>query len=110
MPKFLLAGTAVLVLACPAAGATRGHGSDPRDAEIAALRAEVDALRQRPAAEGAARRTTAQRAGGGEQPGAAAQQQPTSALTQAKRGRAPAAPPVPPLAKTPGPGWWGTTT
>src|SRR3954471_5825180 len=71
MPKFLLAGPPVLVLACPAAGATRRHGSDPRDAEIAALRAEVDALRQRLDADEAAQRTTALQAETAEQSAAA---------------------------------------
>src|SRR4051794_40447202 len=107
MPKFLLAGTAVLVFACPAAGATRRHASDPRDAGIAALRAEVDALRQRLDADEAAQRTTALQAETAKQSAAAAQQQATSALTQAQKVQVAA---VTPLAKTPGPGWWGTTT
>src|SRR3954447_18770041 len=110
MPKFLLAGTAVLVLACPAAGATRRHGSDPRDAEIDGLRAEVEALRQRLDADETTQRTTALQAETAKQSAAAAQQQATSALTQSQKAQLAAATPVPSLAKTPAPGWWGSTT
>ncbi|MGE5064544.1 MAG: hypothetical protein ACM3IG_10790, partial [Myxococcales bacterium] len=110
MPKFLLAGTACLVLACPAAGATRQHTTDPRDVEIAALRAEVAALKQRLDADEAAQRTTALQAETAKQSAAAARQQATTALTQSQKAQVAAATPVPPAPKTPAPGWWGATT
>src|SRR4051794_12715390 len=110
MRKFLLAGTALLALACPAAGAARRHAIDPRDAEIAALRAEVEALRQRLDADETAQRTAALQAETAKQSAAAAQQQATTALTQAQKAQVAAAMPVAPLAKTPAPSWWGSTT
>ncbi|MFL6786099.1 MAG: hypothetical protein ACJ8E0_07510 [Sphingomicrobium sp.] len=110
MRKFLLAGTALLALAHPAAGATRRHASDPRDAEIAALRAEVEGLRRRLDADETAQRTTALQAETAKQSAAAAQQQATTALTQSQKAQVPAATPVPPLATTPVLGWWGSTT
>src|SRR4051812_6539035 len=75
MRKLLLAGAAVVALASPAAGATRRHEIDPRDAEIAALKAEVDALTKRIEADEAAQRTTAVQAEMAKQSAAAAQQQ-----------------------------------
>ncbi|MFL6753422.1 MAG: hypothetical protein ACJ8FI_00950, partial [Sphingomicrobium sp.] len=110
MRKFLLAGTALLALAHPAAGATRRHAIDPRDAEIAALRAQVEGLRRRLDADETAQRTTALQAETAKQSAAAAQQQATTALTQSQKAQVTAATPVPPLAKTPALGWWGSTT
>ena len=110
MPKFLLAGTTVVALACPVAGATRQHTTDPRDVKIATLRAEVAALKQRLDADEAAQRTTALQAETAKQSAAAAQQQATTALTQSQKGQVAAATAVPPLPKTPAPGWWGNTT
>jgi hypothetical protein len=105
MGHFLPAGTVVLAPVCTAAGATRRHG-DPRDAENVALKADVDALRERLDADEAAQRTTALQ----EQPAAAAQQQATTALTQSQKARVAAATPVEPLPKTPAPGVWRTRT
>lgn len=110
MRKFLLAVAAVLALASPAAGATRRHAIDPRDAKIAALKAEVDALTKRIEADEAAQRTTAVQAETAKQSAAAAQQQATTALTQSNKAQLAAATPVPPLPKTPASGWWGNTT
>jgi small-conductance mechanosensitive channel len=108
MRKFLLAGAAVVALASPAAGATRRHAIDPRDAELAALKAEVDALTKRIEADEAAQRTTAAQAETARQSAAAAQQQATTALTQSSKAEVAAATPVPPLPKAPASGWWGT--
>jgi len=110
MRKFVLAGTALVTLACPAAGAARGRAVDPRDAKIAALEAEVDALTKRIDADEAAQRTSALQAEAARQSAADAQQQATTALTQPNKAEVAAATPVPPLQKAPAPGWWGSTT
>lgn len=109
MYKFLLAGSAAVTFACPAAGATRAHAIDPRDAQIAALKAEVDALRRRLDEDEAAQRTTAQQVEAATQSAASAQQQATTALTQSQKAQVANAAPVSPRAETSAPGWWGNT-
>ena len=109
MRTFLLAGSAAVSLACPAAGATLGHAIDPRDAEIAALKAEVDALRQRLDKDEAAQRTTAQQAETATQSATSGQQQASTALTQSQKAQVAAATAVPPLSVPSAPGWWGNT-
>jgi hypothetical protein len=106
---FLFAGAAILAVAAPAAGATRRHAVDPRDAEIVALKAEVEALRQRLDSDEATQRTTELQAETAKQSAAAAQQQATSALTQSQKAQVAAAATVPPLSM-PGHGWWENTT
>src|SRR5690349_1600835 len=109
MRRCLFAGTVVLAFACPAAGGTRRPATDPRDAEIVALKAEVEALRQRVEADEAAQRTTALQAETAKQSAAAAEQQAASALTQSQKAQVAAVTSVPPLS-TPAPGWWSNTT
>jgi hypothetical protein len=109
MRKFVLAGTAVVALVCPVAGAARGRAIDPRDATIAALKAAVDALTKRIDADEAAQRTTALQAETARQSAADAQQQAASASGQSNNAHVAAVTPVPPLS-TPAPSWWGNTT
>jgi hypothetical protein len=99
MRKLLLAGTALLCLATTTALASPppGQTADQRDAEIAALRAQVEALKQQVDALAAAQHAIAQQA---QAAAAAAQNQATQVAS--------APVPVPP--KPSAPGWWANTT
>lgn len=114
MRNLFLAGAALVWLAAPTYSSPRKHAGDRRDAEIAELKAEVDALRQRLDAQEAAQRVTAERAEAAEATAAAAQSE-AAALAQphATAPQVAAAAPVsvpPPLAKSSASGWWNGTT
>ena len=112
MRTHLLAGTALLCLATPAFSSPPKHSVDQRDAEIAALKAEVDALKQRLDGLEAAQHATTQQADTARQSAAAAQQQAATALTQSQAAqvRVAAAASIPPPPKSSSPGWWANTT
>ena len=112
MRTFLLTGTALLCLTTPALSAPRKHAADKRDSEIASLKAEVDALKQRLDGLEAAQHAIGQQAQSATQSAAAAQQQAATALTQSQAAEvkvAAAAPAAPPPKASP-PGWWANTT
>jgi hypothetical protein len=111
MRNHLLAGTALLCLATPAFSSPRKHFVDRRDAEIAALKAEVDVLKQRLDRMEAAEHSTAQQAESAKQSAAAAQQQAATALTQSQAAqvKVAAASSIPPP-KASSPAWWANTT
>jgi len=91
MRSLYLAGASLLPLAAPAQSAphhhahkaaTNGPKADPRDVEIKALEAKVDALTDRLDREDAAERAVAQQAETAKSAAAAAQHQTATALTQ----------------------------
>jgi len=89
------------------------HRADPRDAEIKALEAKVDALTQRLDQSDAAQQATAQQAQSAQAAAAAAQSQATTALTQTQAAQAQVAKvenQVPPLEKALKTGWFANTT
>jgi len=83
--------------------AAHRHAADPRDAEIKALEAKVDALTQRLDAQESAQQATAQQAQSAQVAAAAAQTQATTALNQTQATQVQVAKvtnEVPPLEKT----------
>jgi hypothetical protein len=119
----LAAGAALCALAgtvaVPATAKPRKHSTahrhavDPRDAEIKALEAKVDALTQRLDAAEAAQKTTAQQAQSAQAAAAAAQTQATSAIAQTQAAQAQVASvvnQVPPLEKAIKTGWFANTS
>ena len=113
MRNLLLAGTALLWLATPAFATPKRHSVDKRDAEIASLKAEVDALKQRLDADENAQHATAQQAQTARESATAAQNQAAMALSQSQAAQvqvAAAATPVPVPPKASAPGWWANTT
>jgi hypothetical protein len=115
MRDLFLAGTALVWLAAPANSSPRNHAvADRRDAEIAELKAEVDALKQRLDAQEAAQRATAEQVEAAEATATAAQSQ-AAALAQSHatptQVAAGASVPVsPPPAKSSASDWWSSTT
>ena len=119
----LAAGTALAAMALvPAVSAdakarkhvaARKHVPDPRDAEIKALEAKVDALTQRLDAQESAQQATAQQAQTAQLAAAAAQSQATTALSQTQSTQVQVAKvtnEVPPLDKALKTGWFANTT
>jgi Phosphate-selective porin O and P len=117
--------TVSLLLACTALVSTpadakarkhstaRHHTVDPRDAEIKALEAKVDALTQRLDAQEAAQQATAQQAQSAQAAAAAAQSQATNAIAQTQAAQAQVAKvenQVPPLEKAIKTGWFANTS
>src|SRR5438270_5854634 len=89
------------------------HRADPRDAEIKALEAKVDALTQRLDQSDAAQQATAQQAQSAQATAVAAQAQAATALTQTQAAQAQVAKvenQVPPLEKALKTGWFANTT
>ena len=89
------------------------HAVDPRDAEIKALEAKVDALTERLDAQEAAQQTTAQQAQSAQAAAAAAQSQATNAIAQTQAAQAQVATvvnQVPPLEKAIKTGWFANTS
>ena len=89
------------------------HRTDPRDAEIKALEAKVDALTQRLDQSEAAQQATAQQAQSAQAAAAAAQSQASTALSQTQVAQAQVAKVenrVPPLEKALKTGWFANTT
>lgn len=92
--------------------AARKHAPDPRDAEIRALEAKVDALTQRLDSQEAAQQATAQQAQTAQAAAAAAQTQAATALNQTQVAQAQVAKvenQVPPLEKAVKGGWFANT-
>lgn len=90
----------------------RRHAPDPRDAEIRALEARVDALSRRLDSQEAAQQTTAQQAQSAQAAAAAAQTQAATALNQTQVAQAQVAKvenQVPPLEKAVKGGWFANT-
>jgi hypothetical protein len=117
----LAAGAAVAALvtagAAPADAKPRKHAAarhaDPRDAEIKALEAKVDALTRRLDAQESAQQATALQAQSAQAAAAAAQTQATTALTQTEAAQAQVATvvnQVPPLEKAVKSGWFANTS
>ena len=93
--------------------AAHRHAADPRDAEIKALEAKVDALTQRLDAQESAQQATAQQAQSAQVAAAAAQTQATTALNQTQATQVQVAKvtnEVPPLEKTLKTGWFANTS
>src|SRR3954453_11760893 len=112
-------GAITLVISAPADAksrkhvAARKHVADPRDAEIKALEAKVDALTQRLDAQESAQQATAQQAQSAQLAAAAAQSQATTALNQTQATQVQVAKvtnEVPPLDKALKTGWFANTT
>jgi hypothetical protein len=92
---------------------TRSHAPDPRDAEIKALEAKVDALTRRLDQQEAAQQATAQQAQTAQAAAVAAQSQATTALTQTQVAQAQVTKvqnEVPPLEKAIKTGWFANTS
>jgi hypothetical protein len=122
----LVAGTAIAAIVTAASGAAEAkshahhasakhatHRADPRDAEIKALEAKVDALTQRLDRAEAAQQAAAQQAQSAQAAAAAAQDQGATALTQTQAAEALVAKvenQVPPLEKAVKTGWFANTT
>lgn len=117
----LAAGAAVAALAVTGAASADAkprkhatvHKADPRDAEIKALEAKVDALTQRLDAQEAAQQSAAQQAQSAQAAAAAAQTQAATALTQTQAAQAQVATvenEVPPLEKAVHSGWFANTS
>lgn len=117
----LAAGAAVAALAITGAASADAkprkhptiHKADPRDAEIKALEAKVDALTQRLDAQEAEQQSTAQQAQSAQAAAAAAQTQAATALTQTQAAQAQVATvvnQVPPLEKAVKDGWFANTS
>ena len=112
-------GAITLVISAPADAKPRSHTAagrhvaDPRDAEIKALEAKVDALTQRLDAQESAQQATAQQAQSAQVAAAAAQTQATTALNQTQATQVQVAKvtnEVPPLEKTLKTGWFANTS
>ncbi len=111
-------GVIVLPLATPADAKPRKHSArkhvvDPRDAEIKALEAKVDALTQRLDAQETAQQATAQQAQTAQAAAAAAQTQATTALNQSQAAQVQVTKvenQVPPLTKAITTGWFANTS
>ena len=121
MRTLILAGASLVELAAPALGSphharqpmARKHAIDPRDAEIKALEAKVDALTKRLDQQEAAQQMAAQQAQAAQAAAAAARNQADSALTQSQAAQAQVAKvenQVPPLEKAVRGGWFANTT
>lgn len=119
----LAAGAAVAAIAIAGAspaeakarshGTARAHRPDPRDAEIKALEAKVDALTQRLDAQEAAQRATSQQVQAAQGAAAAAQTDASAALGQSQVAKAEAVKvgnEVPPLEKAIKGGWFANTS
>jgi hypothetical protein len=119
----LAAGAALAVIAVAATGpadakarkqaAVRHHATDPRDAEIKALEAKVDALTQRLDQAEAAQQATAQQSQNAQAAAASAQTQAATAINQTQAAQvqvAKIADAVPPLEKAIKGGWFANTT
>jgi len=111
-------GAIILAISVPADAKARHHAAhrhvaDPRDAEIKALEAKVDALTQRLDAQESAQQATAQQAQSAQVAAAAAQTQATTALNQTQATQVQVAKvtnEVPPLEKTLKTGWFANTS
>src|SRR5437764_5386111 len=112
-------GAIALIISAPADAkarhhaAARSHVAEPRDAEIKALEAKVDALTQRRDAQESAQQATAQQAQSAQVAAAAAQSQATTALNQTQATQVQVtkvANEVPPLDKALKTGWFANTT
>ncbi|HEX8937381.1 MAG TPA: hypothetical protein VF776_03850 [Sphingomicrobium sp.] len=122
MRILLTAGASMLALAAPAFGASshshrhaaaRAHRPDPRDAEIKALEAKVEALTERLDRAEAAQQATAQRAQSAQAAATAAQDQAATALTQTQAAQVQVSKienQVPPIEKAVKTGWFANTT
>jgi hypothetical protein len=121
MRNFLVASVSAVAIATPAGAAASHshrhagprHVTDPRDAEIKALEAKVDALTERLDRQEAAQQATAQQAQSAQAAAAAAQGQAASAITQTQAAQAQVAMvenQVPPLEKAIKGGWFANTT
>ena len=116
------AGACLIVLATPALASPHHHShhsragkhaADPRDAEIRALEAKVDALTERLDQQDAREQATAEQARTAEAAAAAAQSQAANALDQTEAAKAKLAKVenrVPPLEKAVNGGWFANTT
>lgn len=110
-------GAIVLPLATPADATPRKHSTrkrvDPREAEIQALKAQVDALTARLDSQEAAQQATAQQAQSAQAAAAAAQSQAATALTQTQATQTQVAKvenQVPPLTKAVKESWFANTS
>ncbi|MFL6765461.1 MAG: porin [Sphingomicrobium sp.] len=111
-------GAIVLAGAAPADAKARNHSArkhvvDPRDAEIKALEAKVDALTARLDAQETAQRSTTQQAQTAQAAAAAAQAQAATALSQSQAAQVQVAnveKTVPPLEKSLKTGWFANTS
>ncbi len=120
MRSLTSAGLFLVAFATPALAAThhhhippRKHAADPRDAEIKALEAKIDALTRRLDQQEAAQQATAEQAQTAQAIASAAQNKAANALTQTQAAQVQVAKvenEVPPLQKAMKGGWFANTT